>query len=720
MSQTGRRQQAKKVRPARRRTREASEGAIKGNPYLKPPFIFQDLEGMTFGEISDEVAILREAIHHHDHLYFVLNAPVVSDEAYDQLFARLVAIEERHPELVSPDSPAQRVAGEPLDELGRFTHAQPMLSLDSTTDREKVLDFDDFVKRNLGVDSVAYICEPKFDGLSVELVYRDGFFSQGASRGDGVVGEDITKNLKTIRSIPLRLRRKGGGIPSFLSVRGEAYMPKDGFQAMNRERIEREEEPFANPRNAAAGALRQLDPKVVAGRPLNIYVFDIMAVEGVSFRTHSEVIEGLRSWGFRVNEKIAFCRSIQHAIEYHEGMQAERNSLLYEIDGIVIKVDHLDHREALGQKERSPRWAIAFKFEPRHEITRVADVIVTVGRTGILTPVALLDPVNVGGVTISRATLHNYDEMIRKDVRRGDMVRVARAGDVIPDVVGRVDERPESDRESTLEMPGICPVCGSEVVREGAYYRCTGGLSCRAQLLGSVAHYANKGGMDIEGLGEKTVAMFMREGIIVESVADLYAIRKEQLLGLEGFAEKSAENLIRSIEASKDRSLQRFIFALGIPLIGEHMSKVLAEHFGDLHALMNAGRDELESIHEVGPEVADSLLHFFGSEKNRGIIGKLLASGVRPRVERRTGIFSGKRFVFTGGLRRYNRGEIKRLMEGLGAVVSTSVSRTTDYVVAGEEPGSKLEQARKLGVTVLDQEEFYRLLGEKAGIGGKG
>jgi DNA ligase (NAD+) len=686
------------------------------NPYIKPPFKFDDIKSMKKKEIEVETGALREAIHYHDHHYFVLDSPVISDEVYDQLFARLTEIEEAFPELTTPDSPTRRVGGEPKSELAKVEHARSMLSLDSTTDRDKVTDFDGFVKRNLEVEEVAYICEPKFDGLSVELIYEAGKFIRGATRGNGFIGEDITENLKTIRSIPLKLLQKATTIPSFISVRGEVYMPKEGFQAMNRERIERGEEPFANPRNAAAGALRQLDPKVVAGRPLDIYVFDILAMEAVPFDTHQQVIEGLMELGFKVNEKVTFSPSIREAFFYHETMQEERDSLPYEIDGMVIKVDNLEYRDALGEKERSPRWAIAFKFEPRHEITRIADIIISVGRTGILTPIALLDPVNVGGVTISRATLHNYDEMTRKDVRTGDTVRVARAGDVIPDVVERVDDRAEHLREKALEIPGACPVCESEVIKEGAFYRCTRGLSCSAQLLGSVLHYACKGGMDIEGLGGKTVLMFMENEIIEDSVADLYGLTMDKLLGLDRFAEKSAENLLKAIEDSKSRSLQRFIFALGIPHVGEHMARLLAERYSSVPALMEAEREELEAIHEVGPEVADSIIRFFESESNRDIITKLFASGVEPRVEKREGVFVGKRFVFTGGLERYSRGEIKRLMEGLGAVISSSVSKNTDYVVAGEAPGSKLEQARKRGVEILSEEEFYRLLEEKTGL----
>jgi DNA ligase (NAD+) len=666
--------------------------------------------------IENEIETLREAIHFHDHRYFVLNSPVIADDVYDTLFSTLVELEERYPELITPDSPTQRIGGEVLGELRKVEHSRSMLSLDSTTDHEKILDFDDFIKRNLGEEEVTFVCEPKFDGLSVELVYVNGLFVRGSSRGDGVVGEEITENLKTIRSIPLRLRGDSSGIPAFLSVRGEVYMPREGFQVMNRGRIERGEEPFANPRNAAAGTLRQLDPKVVAGRPLDTYVFDLLVIEGVSFKTHSEAIEGLNRWGFNVNERIAHCLTIQDAVSYHKTMQEERDSLPYEIDGIVIKVDRLGFREALGEKERSPRWAIAYKFEPRHEVTRVADIVIQVGRTGILTPVALLDPVNVGGVTISRATLHNYDEMVRKDVRRGDMVRVARAGDVIPDVVERVDDRADSQRENRLGMPDRCPVCDSDVVRDGAFYRCTGGLSCRSQLIGSVLHYASRGGMDIGGMGGKTVATFLRNGLIKESVADLYGIRREDLLNLEGFAEKSADNLLDAIEKSKKRSFPRFIYSLGIPQVGEHMARLLAEKFENLLSLMKATREELEAVHEIGPEVAEAIIGFFGSKSNQVIIKKLFESGVELKTEKREGVLEGMRFIFTGVIKRYSRGEIKRLMEGLGAVVTSSVSRNVDYLVVGEEPGSKLEQARKKGVRVIDEEEFYKFLEEKAGI----
>jgi len=548
----------------------------------------------------------------------------------------------------------------------------------------------------------------------VELVYENGRLVRGATRGDGVIGEEITEGLRIIRSIPLSLRQGEVALPTLLSVRGEVYMPKDGFQAMNRDRIESGEEPFANPRNAAAGTLRQLDPKIVAGRPMSIYVFDILAIDGLTFGAHSEVIEGLKSWGFRVNDRVEVCPAVEDAILYHERLREERDSLPYEIDGVVIKIDDLDARTTLGEKGRSPRWAIAFKFEPRQEITRVADIILQVGRTGILTPVTLLDPVSGGGVTISRATLHNYDEMVRKDVRPGDMVRVARAGDVIPDVVERVDDRADSLREPALEMPEGCPICQNSVIRDGAYYRCTGGLSCRAQLLGSIIHFASKGGMDIDGLGAKSVNMFLKQKIINDSAADLYAIRRKDLLDLERFAEKSADNLLAAIEDSKSCTLHRFIYALGIPLVGEHVARVLTDSFGGLSPLMEAEVEELESIHEIGSEVADSVRSFFDSASNRTIIQRLLAAGVKPELEEREeGEFSGLRFVFTGSLERFKRGEIKRLMENQGAVVSSTVSGNTDFLVAGEESGSKLEQAKKKGVKTLSQEEFYDLLEEK-------
>jgi DNA ligase (NAD+) len=701
---------------ASRRGKEGGDpGMAEGNTYISPPFSFRDLGSMSPEEAEEEARALREAIHYHDHRYYVLDDPVIADEEYDGLFGRLATLEERYPWLVTADSPTRRVGGEPLEELGKVEHTRPMLSLDSTTDGKKVLDFDDFVRRNLEADRVSYVCEPKFDGLSVELLYEGGLLVRGSTRGDGVMGEEITESLRTIRSIPLRLMEEEV-IPPFLAVRGEVYMPRSGFQAMNRERVERGEEPFANPRNAAAGTLRQLDPRVAAERPLDIFVFDVLAVEGAAFGTHMEAMDKFRRWGFRVNERVELVLDMEGVFDYHERTEKERDYLDYEIDGVVVKVDDLRFREVLGEKERSPRWAIAYKFTPRQEVTRVADIVVQVGRTGILTPVALLEPVNVGGVTISRATLHNYDEMRRKDVRRGDLVRVARAGDVIPDVVERVEEEDETGREPPLEVPEACPVCGSGVIREGAYFRCTGGLSCRAQLLGAVIHYASKGGVDIEGLGEKTVSMFMHEGIIKDSVADIYSIRKEDLLGLERFAEKSADNLVEAIGASKERDLNRFIYALGIPLVGEHIARIIAERFGDLAGIMEAEREELESIPEIGPEAADSILKFFNSASNRKTVERLLDSGVRPRWKKRAGAFDGKRFVFTGGLSRYSRGKVKRLMEGLGAVVSSSLSRDTDYLVAGEAPGSKLEQARKKGVEVLTEGEFYRMLEERGGI----
>ena len=688
--------------------------APENNKFVQPgALIFESLGNLSSSAAEMEARELSAALHYHGHRYYVLDDPQISDGTYDAMFQRLLDLEEAFPQIKTADSPTQRVGAPPKDSLPTVDHLSPMLSLDSSHEEKKVRDFDDRLKRALAMDLIDYVMELKFDGLSIEAVYRDGLFERGSTRGDGHRGEEISENLRTIPSLPLRLV---GSPPPLLAVRGEVYMPLDGFHGLNRNRLERGEEPFANPRNAAAGALRQLDSSITATRPLDVFFYDPLAVEwGPAAHpeapaSHWQELDLLRQWGFKVNDRSRFCRGIDQVIELHHELEQERDELPYEIDGIVIKVDGLSEQRDLGLRSRSPRWAFAYKFAPRLEVTTVEDIILQVGRTGILTPVALLAPVEVGGVTISRASLHNYDQVREKDIRPGDQVRVARAGDVIPYVVERVDTRPESERSEPFEMPDLCPVSGSEVVRDGAYFVCTGGLSCSAQLLGSVQHYASRGALDIEGLGEKTVRQLIAVGLIRSSLADLYQLTEEDLLPLDLFAETKAENLIAAIEASKGTTLSRFIYGLGIRHVGEHIADVLAQEFGSVEALMAANEEALLDVHEVGPGVARSVREFFADPANREVIRQLREAGIEPRVEERLRVFDGERFVVTGSLERWGRTDVAELLESLGARVTSSVSAQTDYLVVGGKPGSKARRAAELGVEILDEEEFVALL----------
>ena len=663
-------------------------------------------------EAKKRIEELRKIIRHHDYLYYVLNKPEISDAEYDKLMQELKKLEEMYPEFITPDSPTQRVGAPPAEEFKTVPHLKPMLSLDNAFNEEEMRRFDERIRKELGKENVAYIAEPKLDGLSVELVYENGIFTRGSTRGDGYNGEDVTENLKTIRAVPLRLREGKYPVPRLLAVRGEVIMHIHDFEELNKKLIEKGEEPLANPRNAAAGSLRRLDPRETAERPLDIFFYEVMVAEGLDLKTHWEALDHLKEWGLKVNPLIKKCRDVNEVIDYYNRLKEEREELSYEIDGVVVKVDDLKDQERLGAKARSPRWAIAYKFPPREKVTQVMDIIVQVGRTGTLTPVALLKPVDVSGVTVSRATLHNFDYIREKDVKIGDWVKVVRAGDVIPEVTEVIKEK-RTGKEKDFKMPDRCPICGSHVIRDGAYYRCTGGLSCPAQLKRSIAHYASKGAMDIEGLGPKIVDLLVDTGL-VKRISDLYRIKIPDLLKLPGFALKSAKNLIESIERSKERSLDRFIYALGIPNVGEHMAKVLAERFKTLDNLMNAREIELLSVPEVGPETARSVVDFFREPRNREEIERLKELGVKAttaRMEKKEGILKGKVFVFTGALRSFTRDEAKRIVEELGGRAASSVSRNVDYVVVGENPGSKYDKAKQLGLKIINEEEFKKLIG---------
>lgn len=671
---------------------------------------------MSSHQAQQRIEALRKAIRHHDYLYYAKDRPEISDTDYDRLFRELFDLESAHPDLVTSDSPTQRVGAPPLDELQKAVHEKPMLSLDSIQDMEEVRAFDARMKRELGVEAVAYTAEPKFDGLSVELVYDEGRFVRGATRGDGTTGEDVTINLRTVRALPLQLQDERD-LPRHLVVRGEVYMRLDDFQSLNRRMTERGEEAFANPRNAAAGSLRQLDSRITADRPLAVTCYEIMAMSGDAPPTHWSELDFLARWGLPTPTNRRLCAKVDDVAAFHRDMEAVRDDLPFEIDGVVVKIDRRDWQNQLGMKSRSPRWAIAYKFTPRKEITVVQDIVVSVGRTGTLTPIALLKPVEVGGVTISRATLHNADEVARKDVRVGDTVKVERAGDVIPAIAERVPV-PGEQRAQAFSMPDQCPVCGSAVAREGAYYYCTGQTACVAQLKGALEHFASKSALNIDNLGKKTVAQLVERGL-VRNLADLYTLTKAQILTLEGFADRSASLLLESIERSKQVSLERFLMGLGIRQVGQHIARVLARRFGTLDAIMAADREQLQQIHEIGPEISLSLESFFRETRNREVIEQLLAHGVR--VEQTAGLvqsqdeggqrLAGATFVFTGSLDGYSRDEAKRVVEALGARVSSSVSKHTSYLVAGNEPGSKFDQAKRLRVKILTEPEFTTLIG---------
>ena len=670
---------------------------------------------MAHADILARLNALRDKIRRHDYLYYVKDCPEISDSQYDRLFRELVELEQAHPQLVTTDSPTQRVGAPPLQELVKVPHEQPMLSLDSIVEQSEVLAFDQRMKRELETTSIEYSVEPKFDGLSVELMYDHGIFTRGATRGDGTTGEDVTVNLRTIRSLPLQLHTQSD-LPDHLVVRGEVYMRLDDFQILNRRIIERGGDAFANPRNAASGSLRQLDSTITATRPLVVTCYEVMTLSRPAPPTHWDELETLAKWGLPIPEgaRRRLCVSIEDVMSFHRGTESMRDQLPYEIDGVVVKVNRRDWQSRLGMKSRSPRWAIAYKFAPRKEITVVQDIVVSVGRTGTLTPVALLKPVEVGGVTISRATLHNADEVARKDVRIGDTVKVERAGDVIPAIAERVPVLGEQRRDS-FYMPDHCPVCGSIVGREGAYFYCTGQLVCGAQLKGAIEHFASKHALNIEGLGKKTVAQLIDKGL-VRSLADLYRLTKDDLVKLDGFADRSATLLLESIAGSKPVSLDRFLMGLGIRQVGQHIAKVLAREFGSIKEIMSADQERFQQIREIGPEISESLAAYWSEPHNREVIAQLQASGVQiaPGMatgNRRKSPLAGKTFVFTGGLDHFTRDRAQQAVEEAGARVSSNVSKKTSYVVVGRDPGSKLDQARALRVAILTEQEFADLIG---------
>jgi DNA ligase (NAD+) len=661
-------------------------------------------------EVVSRVNELREQLNYHNYRYYVLDDPVVSDAEFDRLLAELTRMEEAYG-LATPDSPTQRVGAQPLDKFETVRHRQPMLSLENAFSEAEAREFDERLKRFLKTaDEFDYVLEPKMDGCAVALVYEHGRLTTGSTRGDGYRGENVTQNLKTIHTIPLGLLTAGEPAPELLEVRGEVYMDLPEFKQYNAERLARGEPAFANPRNAAAGSLRQLDPKITAARPLKIYCYGVGEVRGRNFDTHWEVLQTLKEWGLRVNPLIAQCRGIEAAIAYHRDLEHRRHGLPYEIDGMVIKVYSIALQERLGAKSRSPRWALAYKFAATQATTRVLAIEVNVGRTGAVTPMAVMEPVEVGGVTVSRATLHNEDEVARKDVRVGDTVLVQRAGDVIPEVVKViVEDRPPEAQP--FQMPSNCPVCDTRLVRpEGEKVTRCPNPDCVASLTRGIQHFAGKSAMDIDGLGEKIVQQLVEVGL-VKDVGDLYHLTEGDLIPLERFAAKSARNILAAIEASREVPVWRLINALGIRYVGEATAQLLARHFPSLDKLMAADQEALLHVEGVGDQVAASLRDFFANERNQALLYKLAAAGVRglPPAPQAASPLGGKTFVFTGGLAHVSRDEAKAMVAARGGKVTSSVSAKTDYVVAGADPGSKLAKARELGVTVLDEAEFETL-----------
>ncbi len=673
-------------------------------------------EAAVPARIRKRIQQLREQINHHNYLYYVLDAPEIPDSEYDRLLRELQNLEQHYPQSITPDSPTQRVGAAPQDRFGEVRHEVPMLSLNNAFSDAEILDFDRRVRERLGIDEVLYHAEPKLDGLAVSLLYEHGILVRGATRGDGRRGEDVTANIRTIKAIPLRLM--GSGYPEQLEVRGEVFITHEGFARLNQSQERQGLKPFANPRNAAAGSLRQLDPAITAQRPLTMYCYGTGQVRGGSLpATHSEIMQRLRGWGLRISPSSRVVSGAPGCLEYYRQMARERDRLEYEIDGVVYKVNDTAAQEQLGEISRAPRWAIAHKFPAREEITRLLDVEWQVGRTGALTPVARLEPVTVSGVVVSNATLHNQDEIERKDIRIGDTVIVRRAGDVIPEVVSVVESRRPADARQP-RLPNHCPVCGSDVIRPHGekIARCSGGLYCPAQRREAIRHFASRRAMDIEGLGDKLVAQLDEKGLI-RDLSDLYRLTLEDLEGLERMGRKSARNLLDALEKSKQTTLARFIYALGIRQVGEATARTLAEQFGSLEEIMAADMERLQEVPDIGGVVAESIYLFFREKHNREVLEKLQTAGIRwPSMPQRSsgGLpLAGRNFVLTGTLDSMSRDEAKEMLLALGAKTTGSVSRRTSYLVAGSNPGSKYDKARQLGIPILDEAAFLKLIGRE-------
>jgi DNA ligase (NAD+) len=666
---------------------------------------------MQSSETQKKINNLRQQLNEHNYRYYILDEPSISDAEYDGLFQTLMKLEQEHPELIIPDSPTQRVGAKPLKEFAEVQHQVPMLSLENAFTYEDILAFDQRIKDRLGVHhAIEYSCEPKLDGLAVSIRYENGLLITAATRGDGNTGEDITENIRTIQMVPLHLR--GDNFPRILEVRGEVYMPKLGFEKLNATAAAKGDKVFVNPRNAAAGSLRQLDPRITAARPLEIYCYGIGIVEGFQLpEKHSAMLASLKKWGFRINSEIEVVTGIEGCQKFYDRLAEKRARLPYEIDGVVYKVNLISDQSKLGFVSRAPRWAIAHKF-PAEEVTTIIEAVeFQVGRTGAITPVARLQPVFVSGVTISNATLHNMDEVHRKDIHIGDTVIIRRAGDVIPEVVSVI--KPAKNREK-ITLPHYCPVCHSKVeqIEDEAIARCSGGLYCPAQRKEAIKHYASRRAIDIEGLGDKLVEQLVDTNL-VSTIADLYALHLQQLANLERMAEKSAQNLLDQLEKSKKTTLPRFLYSLGIREVGEATAKALAQHFGDLPAIMSASDEELQTVPDIGPVVAKHIVAFFSEKHNLDVIDKLINAGIHwEKLTKKSQNLPllGKTFVLTGTLNTLTRDDAKEKLEQLGAKVAGSVSSKTSYVVVGADAGSKLDKAKSLGVSILNEKEFLDFL----------
>ena len=663
-------------------------------------------------EIRQRVEKLRKEINYHNYRYYVLDDPEITDAEFDRLMRELEQLEAKYPELITSDSPTQRVGAQPLKQFAEVRHEIPMLSLANAFSDGEVDDFDRRGRERLGVSQLEYSVEPKLDGLAISLLYEDGMLSRGATRGDGTTGEDVTLNVRTIDAIPLRLL--GDDYPPLLEVRGEVIMTKAGFEALNEQQRKNDAKLFANPRNAAAGSLRQLDPRITSTRPLSFFSYGVGRVSHNYLpQRHSKIMQQLKAWGLPINPENRVVKGAKGCLEYYRDLLAKRDSLPYDIDGVVYKVERVEQQQQLGFVSRAPRWALAHKFPAQEEMTTLLGIDVQVGRTGALTPVARLEPVHVGGVTVSNATLHNQDEIERLDARIGDTVIVRRAGDVIPQIVGIVLGRRQG-RPHRYHLPESCPVCGSPTTRlqgEAVTY-CTGGLYCAAQRKQAIKHFASRRAMDIDGLGDKLVEQLVDERL-VNDIADLYQLSVEQIAGLERMAEKSATNLVKAIDKSRNTTLARFLYALGIHNVGETTAQTLARHFGTLEAIMHADEAQLQAVPDIGPVVAKSIIEFFKEKHNQAVIRKLTKVISWPEVKVKPAKeqpLQGKTFVLTGTLSEMTRDEAKAALQALGAKVSGSVSKNTDYVVVGDNPGSKADKAEALGIEMLDEKALLKIL----------
>ena len=660
-------------------------------------------------DIENRIIELRGTINDHNYNYYVLDNPIISDIEYDTLLRELDTLETKRPDLITTDSPTQRVGAAPLEAFTSVEHSIPMLSLENAMNSDELIAYYDRTKKGLGeIGDIQFVAEPKLDGIGVELIYQDGALIRGLTRGDGTMGEDITQNIKTIRSIPLALRNDKRNFPNLLEVRGEVFMLKKDFQKLNMAREDNNEPLFANPRNAAAGSLRQLDPSITAKRLLSIFCYEAGNITGDTFSSHKDFLSALAEWGFPVNNEIALTNDVDQMLSYHRKLEDKRNNLPYEIDGTVFKVNNIDQRNILGTRSRSPRWAIAGKFKAIQVTSTVIDIVASIGRTGAITPVAKLRPVNVGGVIVTNATLHNQDEIDRKDIRIGDTVWVQRAGDVIPEVVKVVkDKRPLN--ANRYQLPKLCPSCDKEIIRpEGESVARCFNLLCSAQTKGRIKHFISKGGLDVDGFGEKLVDQRVDKELI-HTFDDIFTLRFDDLVNLERMAEKSAHNILTSIEKSKKTTFARFVYALGIRNIGSHLSKVLEDHFqSDLEKFQSTTFEELENINEVGPIVADAIVRFWSDESNTAIVSNCIERGVEfmQRSNSLDKRFDNLSFVFTGTLKKLKRDDAKKIVESYGGRVSSSVSKKISYLVAGESAGSKLDKARDLGLKVVTELEF--------------